>query len=221
MMNLGRYSLIEGFWKIRVHTTLARCQFLTLSSSLGLGGLGTLIQGKWPSASAMADLSAMADMTVEELRAEIAATRQRQAAEADRTNQIEADIEEAIERQRLRRELEAETDVLSDQQLHNQNRIGFLNRVNADIGGPRLSVARLPPPPTSKPQLPQLLSASSVKQRTSFGHEVARGEYVDASGALVAPNRASPGEPLDSEVSDFRRGWLQLPICLQPSRRLS
>ena len=118
----------------------------------------------------------MAGLTAEELRAEIEATRQQVAAEDDRIQQIRTEIEEANERQRLRRELEQARDDLA----FRQDEHGYLDThwraVDADRAGPYLPGRSMTGPHTA-PKQPVLLPSNGA-ECTNFGHLVARGEYV-------------------------------------------
>ena len=118
---------------------------------------------------------AMAGLTAEELRAEIEAAKQQAAAEDVRARQIDIEVDEATERQRLRRELEQARATLSTKQTRNRFWSAFRDDVDKDRAGKHLADPGKAQPHTAKPQL---LSASSIEQCTSFGHAVARGEYV-------------------------------------------
>ncbi|CAE7288572.1 BPM2 [Symbiodinium natans] len=117
----------------------------------------------------------MAGLTAEELRAEIEAAKQQAAAEDVRARQIDIEVDEATERQRLRRELEQARATLSTKQTRNRFWSAFRDDVDKDRAGKHLADPGKAQPHTAKPQL---LSASSIEQCTSFGHAVARGEYV-------------------------------------------
>ena len=124
--------------------------------------------GRASKASAMEGAEAM---TAEALQAKIAATRQRRQEAEARHRVLAAETAEALERQRLRAELEHERAELAQQELENGKQVTWRRFVDADrlIAGVQPLGLRC-----KKVGLAQVNSGQS----SSFGHAVARGEYV-------------------------------------------
>ena len=116
-------------------------------------------------------------MTTDELQAEIETTKLRlQAAEA-RSREIDEEILQARERQRLRRELEQLQEKLNDQTQDNQADEAFRRDIDADEDGG--DFVDLPPSGKAVPQLRLKSGVFAVGDvSTNFGHQILKGEFT-------------------------------------------
>ena len=113
-------------------------------------------------------------MTADALRAEIAATRHRQQAAEGRGQELDAEIRQAEERRRLRRELAEAREMLFEQE--EDNRIKAIIRQGIDADRPGFCMGQACARAASR-KLGGRHQASGGES-TSFGHMVSRGEYV-------------------------------------------
>ena len=121
-------------------------------------------------ASAMPGAEAM---TAEALRAEIAATRRLQQAAEGRGQELDEEIRQADERQRLRRELDEAREDLEEQEATNRCKAGIRQGIDADrpgfaLGHPSAHVNRRQGGGNH----------ASAGESRDFGHTVASGEFV-------------------------------------------
>ena len=161
---------------------------------------------------------ATAAMTTDELQAEIETTKLRlQAAEA-RSREIDEEILQARERQRLRRELEQLQEKLNDQTEDNQADEAFRRDIDADEDGG--DFVDLPPSGKAVPQLRLKSGVFAVGDvSTNFGHQILKGGvHMEASLDVVASIGTSPRS---QDLCGRRRVLGRLDpaqVCLQSHR---
>ncbi|CAE7639783.1 BPM2 [Symbiodinium sp. CCMP2456] len=110
-------------------------------------------------------------MSAEELRAEIEATRRRAEAEEARLRELQAEIDQARERQRLRDELRHMQRRLEHAEDRNESAIQFRGRIDND------EVTSHPPPSIPAHRKQPVMHASGGES-AKFDDMVAKGEYV-------------------------------------------
>ncbi|OLP93811.1 BTB/POZ and MATH domain-containing protein 6 [Symbiodinium microadriaticum] len=115
-------------------------------------------------------------MTAEALRAEIEATKALAQTERARKRELEVATAEALERQRLRRELEKHRMILEMERAENAGEELYRRDIDADNDG---DLAACPSvfDPTKLPPI-GCRANSSGEEHADFGHEVAKGEYT-------------------------------------------
>ena len=116
--------------------------------------------------------SAMDVRTADALRAEIAATRQRQSEADSRGQELVTEIRHAQKRRRLREELAEATRELEGREMRNQSRVKLIAEIDEDFciaSSCALAICRPKRPWQRHPRGGEL---------TSCGHAVSRGEYV-------------------------------------------
>ena len=118
--------------------------------------------------------STMAATDADALRAELEAARRELQAEDARTNELDAEIEEAAERQRLRKEIACVRDELRVAQQHNRNRA----ELRADVDADRAFLDGDIPRAGKTEKGNKFIQNSSGQGITQCNEQVAQGEYV-------------------------------------------
>ncbi|CAE7478543.1 BPM6 [Symbiodinium sp. CCMP2456] len=116
-------------------------------------------------------------MTTNELHAEIETAKQRlQAAEA-RSREIEEEIQQATERQHLRRELEQIQQKLHDRTEMNQADEAYTRDIDADEDGDFLSFTSSGQAVPQHPKKSSVHTVADADMCTNFGHQILKGEF--------------------------------------------
>ena len=116
-------------------------------------------------------------MSAEELRAEIETTKTRVRAAVARKRELQAATAEALERQRLRRELEVQRMMLNEELDDNHAEEQYRRNIDEDVEGEHLITGPSGPVPLTAPPYKCPLRTFG-EECASFGHEVAKGEYI-------------------------------------------
>lgn len=113
--------------------------------------------------------------TAEALNAEIEATGRRVQAEQARHRELLAETGLAEERQRLRRRLDMQRAILARETHKNSVEVWYRNRVDEDRDGPAIPGDSCPAAPAKNDVY---VPHAACEESMSFGHQLARGEYV-------------------------------------------